>query len=1152
MTFLMTSNYQKLIFTPYLYFLSISYISNLIYILQLFQKFNLFEVRLSNHNTPKGQLFFLRRGLLTFNLKFFGKKNFFKRFFKKKLKHPSFKKSANLNLLNFSGYNHLLSYRQLFKFNTLDLFTPYIRYNSKQIFNWTLTTPLFSFLKKKKPFKFSRYNLNHKFLLKYKGLKYSLEFLRRRVLVKSLADLDESFLDKSNITKFFKFKYKILTSRTFFQKKLLTKNRRNHLKGGQLSFLNFRRGIVSNYPLYKPFKSRIIRLYRRNHKKRFRKSQLKDLKSINKKVTSWLSLKLKLLLLTKKSKFFNKSLFKRLVCKSFRLKTTFKFFLKKIKKSKRWSLSDFRVTTRKHLKKNFKKIINKKIKKTKVQSVWKPKKSLKINLFFKRKLRFFWRKKTKNSFKYLQSIYLYYTNVYRHSNRLKSKRFKMTNKKINYFRRLRFFRFKSKFIFKKTFIRRFLNKKNSKRYNRSKKFLEKFVQRFNDDFLATLPKSEKKRHKALKQVFYSSVYWRRKRRRITRKRFFLKNSFIKSPIFFKKDFRIFKKVLLSNLKGPIKLPLRELSALKLSSLNITFSQKRGSKKTNLNKKPINIIRFDTKRLLTTLLRNFYKLNSNLIFSKNNLNYETSLLNNSYLIKPFLNKRPFSKKKKLRRLKRVFYKKKFYKHKALLIFLTLKKKFFGKKKNFLEKKINSNLNHYAQHFFKKKFLKKPKTFFKKLRYKHYLKFRFLKSMFFLNKSNFLLNFFKDFINNSLPSRSPFLIPDIFINNFTYPQNNSLIFYTSVYNLLTYIKHKVNLNFNKKSSSLFIKTLHKRSFILSNIGFMILTLNYIKLSTKYFYKKSQMKSKIYKNQLSFFYKNDLKRIYLRRPGFVKALLLFSKKRKKPNTKYTNSYWSFSTFNQILTNPTSRNPYLLNRFFKKSIAKYRSKGFFIAYNKAAPFKQVYPMRRIRFKPGYQRIWRRARASLNFNLKFNFRYQGKLTRKVTFLRRLKNLYAIWHVELSLHKIILNARFVFDHKTSYELINSGLVYLNGILSLNPNMRLFESDFLQLLVSIKYYISYRWLNNWRRFNKTKLIKLINHKRNSSKYDLSKQVSKHLPDWVFNYIFKNLDIPKYLEVDFFTLSLFLIFQPTKVNQVNPLSLIETRHSIYTMYNWKYIN
>jgi len=45
----------------------------------------------------------------------------------------------------------------------------------------------------------------------------------------------------------------------------------------------------------------------------------------------------------------------------------------------------------------------------------------------------------------------------------------------------------------------------------------------------------------------------------------------------------------------------------------------------------------------------------------------------------------------------------------------------------------------------------------------------------------------------------------------------------------------------------------------------------------------------------------------------------------------------------------------------------------------------------------------------------------------------------------------------------------------------------------------------------------------------------------------MDIPKYLEVDYFTLSAFIILEPTSELDFNPLQHLEDRTTILRMYN-----
>lgn len=213
---------------------------------------------------------------------------------------------------------------------------------------------------------------------------------------------------------------------------------------------------------------------------------------------------------------------------------------------------------------------------------------------------------------------------------------------------------------------------------------------------------------------------------------------------------------------------------------------------------------------------------------------------------------------------------------------------------------------------------------------------------------------------------------------------------------------------------------------------------------------------------------------------------------------------------------------------------------------------MKRVKFKPGYSRIWRKSREAINYSLNFNHRYQYHLTRNLNKLQRVTKKFEFRLYDLTLHRLILNSRFVFDLNTSMSLINSNLVYVNGRVSSNPNLYLFVNDFIQIVVSLKYYIVYRWLINWNLNAKLKLNKLSQSKFNQSRFDLSKQKSSHLPDWIFKVGFKNFDIPKYLEVDFFTLSAFFLYEPLSVKDFNPLSRLESRTEILNMYNWKYIN
>jgi len=100
---------------------------------------------------------------------------------------------------------------------------------------------------------------------------------------------------------------------------------------------------------------------------------------------------------------------------------------------------------------------------------------------------------------------------------------------------------------------------------------------------------------------------------------------------------------------------------------------------------------------------------------------------------------------------------------------------------------------------------------------------------------------------------------------------------------------------------------------------------------------------------------------------------------------------------------------------------------------------------------------------------------------------------ELTLLRLLVNARFVLDLSSSSLMLQNQLVFVNGSQCSNPNLYLFKGDFIQLAVSLKYYIVYRWLYNYNFQHKLRLHKLSKSKSNKSRTDLSKQKSSHLPD-----------------------------------------------------------
>lgn len=131
---------------------------------------------------------------------------------------------------------------------------------------------------------------------------------------------------------------------------------------------------------------------------------------------------------------------------------------------------------------------------------------------------------------------------------------------------------------------------------------------------------------------------------------------------------------------------------------------------------------------------------------------------------------------------------------------------------------------------------------------------------------------------------------------------------------------------------------------------------------------------------------------------------------------------------------------------------------YQNLEPYKPVAVdggLARLRFKPGYQRLWRRAREAFNYVTAYNYRYQVGLTKKIARLRCLRYNQYLRLAELKLVQVLLNARLVCDITFSHLLVSSNTVFINGFSSINPQIRVFHNDIIQLIVNLRYYVVYR-------------------------------------------------------------------------------------------------
>jgi len=221
----------------------------------------------------------------------------------------------------------------------------------------------------------------------------------------------------------------------------------------------------------------------------------------------------------------------------------------------------------------------------------------------------------------------------------------------------------------------------------------------------------------------------------------------------------------------------------------------------------------------------------------------------------------------------------------------------------------------------------------------------------------------------------------------------------------------------------------------------------------------------------------------------------------------------------------------------------------NKKYDFEDISELKQFDFKLAKWSFFKSNRFILSFFL------NKKIKNKKVFNKFIKNLIKkpmydfILYFEFFLTNICLRSQFFFNEndvrffiKNKYILVNNSFIS-NNIISLKIN------DVVNLVFDKYYFFYYRNVIN--DINLT-LIKLSNYNylTDQKRRDFNKQPKKHSPKWVSNLIYFREDIPNYLEVDFLSMSLIILYKPLfyelDFSKVKFLSYFQ-RH----LYNWKFI-
>ena len=210
-----------------------------------------------------------------------------------------------------------------------------------------------------------------------------------------------------------------------------------------------------------------------------------------------------------------------------------------------------------------------------------------------------------------------------------------------------------------------------------------------------------------------------------------------------------------------------------------------------------------------------------------------------------------------------------------------------------------------------------------------------------------------------------------------------------------------------------------------------------------------------------------------------------------------------------------------------------------------------RIRFKPGYGRIWREGRKSIRIILNLPIRYQYRLTPKLHALYQSHRALDSRRPMTTLGHVLMSAKFFPDSWSVSEALDARWVHLNGVVCKNANLSLFKGDFIQLIVSLNFYLVFRWLHNSHLSRLSKVVRLFHKRMRTARPQARRKKPLPLPDWFLDANYTFVRAPKRFEIDYFTLSVFVVYDIPSHAEAKYFHKLRFNYGELNMYNWKYI-
>jgi len=223
----------------------------------------------------------------------------------------------------------------------------------------------------------------------------------------------------------------------------------------------------------------------------------------------------------------------------------------------------------------------------------------------------------------------------------------------------------------------------------------------------------------------------------------------------------------------------------------------------------------------------------------------------------------------------------------------------------------------------------------------------------------------------------------------------------------------------------------------------------------------------------------------------------------------------------------------------------------------KQIFKI--TKFKK-FQSVWDYKRPN------FYIRHQRNILKKLFFIKgknyvvsnfvqkmyrsKVSGFYAILRLELKLNFSLIRSRMCLTYTESNDFLQSGLVFINNFKCENKNYILTFKDKINFSLHLNNFINFRYTYSFLVAKQYKLNIYTSQKTILKKQN--RRPPQHFSGkWIYKNMFNSLRVPKYLEVDFPSLSYSIVFMPFNLKQIFPLYWKNFKFLNIRYYNWKYL-